>query len=312
MDRRLISIDGCPGVETVTVGLASYNRPHLLMRAIESIKSQTYRNLEIIVSDNGSTDPDIERLIKAFVAEDPRVTCTLHPQNRGAFFSFRFLLKQAKGKYFIWLADDDYWCPTYIEHLLASHQQSGAALTYGRAAIADLHVQGEDQWLKEMPSNKNAIDALASFIRFDSDAAFYGIFNTATGQRLAYLLRDWSLPSAWLQGNPSLAYNFVSYSFLYGLLASGGYCNASDSHCIHFVGGRSDGLAHRGLGFRHIIIFLAFVWIHAQILYRFASGSFSVGSWRGVLFSPLAVLHLFFGRIKMIIALRIKGSKLVK
>ena len=54
----------------VSVVMPTYNRAHLLPRAIESALSQTYKNLEIIIVDDGSTD-NTEQIVKKY--QDPRI-----------------------------------------------------------------------------------------------------------------------------------------------------------------------------------------------------------------------------------------------
>ncbi|MBK8119734.1 MAG: glycosyltransferase [Sulfuritalea sp.] len=81
----------------VTVGVASYNRPELLRRAIRSAVSQTYKNLEILISDNGSPNPEVRRVIEEFARSDTRIRCIFHPVNQGAFFNFRSVFTEANG-----------------------------------------------------------------------------------------------------------------------------------------------------------------------------------------------------------------------
>lgn len=155
---------------TVSVGIVSYNRPELLKRAIESAVSQSYRDLEIIISDNGSTDPRVRHIIEQFAANDPRIKCLFHPVNQGAFFTFREALNAATGRYFIWLADDDYWCSEYLAHIAAKAGQSGAALTYGRCEIIDAEQGSDDRVVKEMATASSRLAAMANFVRLDTDA----------------------------------------------------------------------------------------------------------------------------------------------
>lgn len=294
---------------TVTVGLASYNRPQLLKRAISSIKAQSYKNLEILISDNGSENPAIEGMIKKFASEDSRVKYTLHKVNQGAFFNFRFLINQANGKYFIWLADDDYWCNSYVEELLAQHISSGAGLTYGRAEVVDVDLPEKDLVAKEMKTERRRFLALMNFLRFDSDSVIYGIFNTVNGQRLAGLLRDWTLPESWCFKYPFLLFNFVSYCFLYGLIASGGFCNASSSRSTHYIGGRSDPKVYPSFGKKHVNLVAAYVWTHIQMGQRFVVASLLAGSCQGLLLAPFAAIWFFVRRIAVALSLRFKSQR---
>ncbi|GJL51096.1 MAG: hypothetical protein NPIRA01_23230 [Nitrospirales bacterium] len=89
----------------VTIGIPTYNRANgFLPQALESAIAQTYENLEIIVSDNCSSD-DTETVVKGY--GDPRVKYFRHPKNIGPLGNSNFCLKQAKGIYFLQLHDDD-------------------------------------------------------------------------------------------------------------------------------------------------------------------------------------------------------------
>lgn len=102
----------------VTVGMPTYNRPESLKRALDSIRAQTYRHLEIIVSDNASPDPRVGRLLTLANDEDHRIRHFCQQKNIGPAGNFAFVLGEAKGSFFMWAADDDEWHPTYIERLL--------------------------------------------------------------------------------------------------------------------------------------------------------------------------------------------------
>lgn len=103
----------------VTVGMPTFNRPDGLKRALASIRAQTYGHLEIIISDNASTDPSVALLIADASREDDRIRAYRQESNRGPYFNFIFVLRQAKGPFFMWAADDDEWHPEFVEKLLA-------------------------------------------------------------------------------------------------------------------------------------------------------------------------------------------------
>jgi len=98
----------------VTVGIPTYNRPSGLRNALECVTRQDYANLEIIISDNHSTDPDVLEVMKEFAASDHRISYIVQDKNYGPNYNFFVLLKQATGKYFVWLADDDFWSSGYL------------------------------------------------------------------------------------------------------------------------------------------------------------------------------------------------------
>jgi glycosyltransferase involved in cell wall biosynthesis len=98
---------------TVTIGLPVYNGDNYLERAIESVLSQTFRDFELLISDNSSTDRTAEICASA-ATRDARIRHIRHDQNRGATWNFNSVFAEATGEYFCWLAHDDMWAPEYL------------------------------------------------------------------------------------------------------------------------------------------------------------------------------------------------------
>ena len=98
----------------VTIGIPTYNRANgFLQEALQSAVAQTYENIEIIVSDNCSTD-NTEMIVKNF--SDPRIKYVKQKKNIGAFNNMNYCLKIAKGSFFHMLHDDDMIDPDFIEN----------------------------------------------------------------------------------------------------------------------------------------------------------------------------------------------------
>jgi len=95
------------GSPLVSIGIPTYNRPDGLRRTLECITNQTYKNLEIIVSDNCSPDTNVASVVKKFMQNDPRIHYYRQEKNIGLAANFRFVLEKATGEYFLWAADDD-------------------------------------------------------------------------------------------------------------------------------------------------------------------------------------------------------------
>jgi len=112
----------------VSIGITSYNRPNGLRRTLECITSQTYKNLEIIVSDNCSNDPAVQSVLHEYQQRDRRVNCIFQPENKGAAFNFKFVLEQATGDYFMWAADDDWWDTRFVEEAVAALEANPSAV----------------------------------------------------------------------------------------------------------------------------------------------------------------------------------------
>jgi GalNAc5-diNAcBac-PP-undecaprenol beta-1,3-glucosyltransferase len=291
----------------VSVGIPSYNRPDLLRRALSSVCKQSYRNLEIIVGDNASTDPTVREVIAEFAAQDTRINALLHPTNRGPFFNFRTLLQEASGKYFIWLADDDYWSETYIESLVSQKEAGGAALVYGRAVACTSMGPGET--LKSMESHRSPVSAVLNFLKFDSDSIFYGLFDTSNGKKLAALLQPWGIPGSLSKGHDFIEYNFNSYCFIYGLLAQGGFFNVTDENCVHYVDARELKYTSGNIGYSHVALFFCYVILHWKMAFRFLRAGALMKSTFGSVFAPFAAGFFFIRRIYLILLLRRRRAR---
>jgi len=93
--------------DKISIGIPTYNRPATLKRTLDTLLKQSYTNLEIIVSDNASTDPGVKRLLIAYSANDPRIVTYFQPHNIGMIKNFDFVREKATGGFFLWKSDDD-------------------------------------------------------------------------------------------------------------------------------------------------------------------------------------------------------------
>jgi len=97
---------------TVSVVIPTYNRAHLVGRAIKSVLNQTYQKFEIIIVDDGSTDKT-EEIIKTF--KDERVRYIRNEKNKGASAARNIGIKVARGEYIAFQDSDDEWLPEKLE-----------------------------------------------------------------------------------------------------------------------------------------------------------------------------------------------------
>lgn len=96
----------------ITAGLPVYNGEAHLDQALRALRAQTYPALEIVISDNASTDRT-EEICRAAAAEDPRVRYYRQPVNLGATANFRRVFELARGEFFFWAGHHDLWEPTF-------------------------------------------------------------------------------------------------------------------------------------------------------------------------------------------------------
>lgn len=94
----------------VSIGMPVCNGENYLRQALESVCSQTLTDLEIVISDNASTDAT-EAICREFAARDPRIRYVRQPRNLGAGPNYNFVFHASHGRYFKWAAHDDYMDP---------------------------------------------------------------------------------------------------------------------------------------------------------------------------------------------------------
>lgn len=97
----------------VSAIITTHNRKNLLDRAIQSVLNQTYKDIELIVVSDGSTDGTDEQMKK--YETDIRVKYITYSPGRGGNYARNTGIKAANGKYVAFLDDDDEWLPTKIE-----------------------------------------------------------------------------------------------------------------------------------------------------------------------------------------------------
>ncbi|MFZ0478999.1 MAG: glycosyltransferase family A protein [Terriglobales bacterium] len=108
----------------LTIAIPTVNRASLLAHAIESALAQTSSDIEIIVSDNGSTD-DTPAVIERYAGLDSRrrIRTFRHPTTMSAAKHGQFLVEQAQGQFFVGLSDDDFLEPEFAAEVLALYDQ---------------------------------------------------------------------------------------------------------------------------------------------------------------------------------------------
>ena len=110
----------------VSVIIPTYKRSDTLVRALESVLAQTYKNIEIIVVDDNAEFPEIRRHNEILIAKYPKVILVENEKNLGGGLSRNEGIKVASGKYVAFLDDDDEYLPEKIEkqlNCLNSHDE---------------------------------------------------------------------------------------------------------------------------------------------------------------------------------------------
>src|SRR3972149_7037346 len=98
----------------VSVWMPVYNGERHLRNAVQSILGQTFRDIELIISDNASTDRT-EAICREYASKDPRVRYYRNPKNLGAPENINSVFRRATGRYFKWAAANDECDPRFME-----------------------------------------------------------------------------------------------------------------------------------------------------------------------------------------------------
>lgn len=111
--------------QLVTVYIPTCNRLHLLKRAADSVLNQSYKNIELIIVDDNSSDGTKDYLAE-LVKKDHRVTYIINALNMGASASRNSAIEAASGEFITGLDDDDYFLKYRVEAFLDAWQVKNA------------------------------------------------------------------------------------------------------------------------------------------------------------------------------------------
>jgi len=131
----------CPGTRAdnpvVTIALPVFNGENYLREAIRSVLSQTFRDFELLLLDNASTDGTSE-ICREAVAQDQRVHYFRAEVNRGLIWNHDRAVELAKGAYFMWLAHDDTLAEDYVRRCVEGlTQDPDVVLSFTNSNIID-------------------------------------------------------------------------------------------------------------------------------------------------------------------------------
>jgi glycosyltransferase involved in cell wall biosynthesis len=131
------SMQHTPGKPSISVAMATYNGEQFILRQLESLSAQTYLPLELVVSDDGSSDATLD-LIRSFARTAP-FEIRLLPTHARLGFSDNFLhaAEHCRGSYVAFCDQDDEWLPHKLETQLVRMQGDDSILALHRLMIAD-------------------------------------------------------------------------------------------------------------------------------------------------------------------------------
>lgn len=171
------------GRPLVGIGLPVYNGQRYVERALESLLAQDYPHLEIVISDNASTDRTPE-ICQDYAAKYPQLKYFRAAKNSGASWNFNEVFRLSRGEYFMWAAHDDLWaksCVSSCVDALARHPEAAVCHPSSQPVDHDGNRVGEPYITSEFVTEAPTVagrwrDGLANPVLH---AAIYGVIRRA-------------------------------------------------------------------------------------------------------------------------------------
>lgn len=118
---------GADPTPRVSIGLPVLDGADTLRHALDSFLGQTFGDLEIVISDNASTDAT-PGICAEYAQRDPRVRYHRNPENLGARANYNRVFELARGELFKWAGHDDWVAPGYLERCVEAFAETPEAV----------------------------------------------------------------------------------------------------------------------------------------------------------------------------------------
>lgn len=115
---------------TLSIGMPVRNGAKYLGHTLASLRAAELDDVEILISDNGSTDETAD-IVQSASTQDPRLRYVRQPEDIGPAANFNYVFRHTTGKFFSWLAYDDLFAPTFYREMvgmLANRPDAAAAM----------------------------------------------------------------------------------------------------------------------------------------------------------------------------------------
>lgn len=101
--------------DLVSVIMPTYNASRFLADSIDSVLNQTYQNIELLITDDCSSERETHKILEAYKKKDSRVKVFYQKENTGPGIARNISIQNAKGRYIAFCDSDDKWFPEKIE-----------------------------------------------------------------------------------------------------------------------------------------------------------------------------------------------------
>jgi len=168
----------------LSIGLPIYNGGKFIKKRIESILNQTFKDFELTISDNASTDTT-QMICEEYLKKDKRIRYIRQGKNMGEVWNFDFILDKAETKYFVMASADDIWSKNFLEknvEFLEKNEQFVGSIS----EVSLFHRNGNDiklinntkKFQYVISTNGNFEKRLSSYLKYNMATQYYSVFKT--------------------------------------------------------------------------------------------------------------------------------------
>lgn len=177
----------------VSIGMPTYNGERFIRQALDSLLAQDYKNFELIISDNASTD-NTQDICLEYAAKDKRIRYYRNEINLGAIKNFYRTFQLSGGKYFMFAGSHDLWHQTFISRCVdILEDEPEVVIAYSRTMLIDI-----DDKPIEIMSDRIDTRGMSHLKRYKYLIKnlswcnmFYGVIRCEAFARIEWFRTDW-------------------------------------------------------------------------------------------------------------------------
>jgi glycosyltransferase involved in cell wall biosynthesis len=168
----------------LSIGFPVYNGEKFIKKRIESILNQTFKDFELTISDNASTDTT-QMICEEYLKKDKRIRYIRQEKNMGSAWNFDFILNKAETEYFVMASADDIWSKNFLEkniEFLEKNKQFvgsiGEVSLFHRNENDVKLITNTKKFQYVISTNDNFGKRLSSYLKYNMGTQYYSVFKT--------------------------------------------------------------------------------------------------------------------------------------
>lgn len=132
----------------VSIIMPCYNAERYVAQSIESVLAQTYKNWELLITDDGSTDKSVA-IITKYCLKDDRINLMVPDEHNGIAKTRNLSISRSRGRFVAFLDSDDIWKSDKLEKQVNYMLENDVAFTYSSYEIIDYHGNPKNKIVKD-------------------------------------------------------------------------------------------------------------------------------------------------------------------